>query len=77
MCITLFIRAETYDGKQHPSFPESVELDSYEDARGKPMCLCPLDSDDTEGALARAALLETLKPFLKAVSWGNIVIEVR
>ena len=78
MCHSLFIRAETEDGRPYPTLPASVEFDSYEALDGKgEMCLCGIDMEDAEGAAARAALLEVLKPFLKAVSWGNIIIEVR
>ena len=77
MCSTLYIRAETSEGRAHPGFPVPVEFDRYMTSDGDELCLCPLGSDGGDGEAARAALMEKLKPFLKAVPWGNIVIEVR
>lgn len=77
MCRCYYIRAETSKGQPHPDLPESVEFDSYIDLEGRAMCLCGLDRDDDKGELTRTAFMDALRPFLKAVAWGHIIIEVR
>jgi hypothetical protein len=71
VCRTLLIHALTDDDKSFPYAPDPVEFDEHDGE-----CLCQLDSETKTGKEQREALAEQLRPFLRAVSWGKIVIGV-
>ena len=72
MCSTYHIRAEKEDGTPFPGAPSPVEFD---ESQGE--CLCSMTDNNELSRKQFADFAEALRPFVKAVSWGNIIIEKR
>ena len=79
MCRELTVYATTDDGQPHPSAPEALVFESPNDWTPEtPTCTCWIGDEEGDGAVLRHTFVERyLRKFLKEVSWGNIVIEVR
>ncbi len=80
MCKTIEIRATLDDGvTPHPDMPDSVIFESPDKfTPDKPTCTCWIGDKDGDGMILRQTFVEEfLRPFLKKISWGNIIIEIR
>ena len=80
MCRNLTVRATTDDGRTpHPNMPEPVDFEEPDDFTPEfPTCTCWIGDKEGNGKILRTTFVETvLRPFLKQIAWGNIIIEVR
>ena len=91
MCRTITVYALTDDGEHHPYAPDPIDFDTEMEKVGMEDCACyigykagdklgPNDIDAGsafDGAAKRLLLMEEcIRPFLRTVAYGKIVIEV-
>lgn len=78
MCKTIFVHAEDDEGNRRDDLPELIFESPDEYTEERPICTCYLGDMDGPGKVLRQTFVEEcIRPFLAAVSWGNIVIEVQ
>ena len=66
MCRTIMIEAKDDDGSTYPG----TELIEFEPSEATESCTCWLGTDDR----VYAEFMKALRPYLKAVSYGQIII---